>query len=156
MLRSAIIERQQGMLLHIGIADDFPVLTVPSLYRRSITTVLLVLCIPFLLMLLTVAAIGQPRAPGVRAGFLWFVWHGCLLFCIIKAPEGSLLRGSFSCSYNITYHNGDFTRFWTSTPCATTKAPDYSRAPAHFSCSYNNIFHKRDFTRFWTSHLPEQ
>lgn len=48
------------MLLHIGIADDFPVLTVPSLYRRSITTVLLVLLVPFLLVLLAVPTVCQP------------------------------------------------------------------------------------------------
>ena len=88
-------ELAEGMFLHIGIADDLPVLSVPTFCHRPLATVLLVLCIPFLLMLLTVAAIDQPRAPGIRTGFLWFVWHGCLLSGITKAPEGSLLRGLF-------------------------------------------------------------
>lgn len=88
-------ELTEGMLLHIGIADDFPVLSVPALCRRTITTVLLILCVSFLLVLLAVPAVSQPRAPGIRAGFLRFVWHGCLLSGITKAPKGLLLPRLF-------------------------------------------------------------
>ena len=46
----------EGMLLHIGIADDLPVPSVSPLCRSAITTILFILRVPFLLMLLSVPA----------------------------------------------------------------------------------------------------
>ena len=58
---------------------NLPVLSVPTLRRFVVTSILFILCVPFLLVLLTVPAFCQPRAPRIRTGFLWFAWHGCLL-----------------------------------------------------------------------------
>lgn len=76
LLEAELTER---MLFDVSGTDNLPVLSVPTLRRFVVTSILFILCVPFLLVLLTVPAFCQPRAPRLRTGFLWFAWHGCLL-----------------------------------------------------------------------------
>ena len=82
----------EGMAFDVGITDDLPVLSVPALCGLTVTTVLFITRVHFLLVLLAVPTVCQARAPWVRTRFLWFVWHNCLLFCITKAPVDYSIR----------------------------------------------------------------
>lgn len=95
-------ELTEGMALDVSVADDLPVLPVPALRGLTVTPILFISCVHLLLVFLTVPTVSQAGTTWIRTWFLWFAWHVCLLSGITKAPEG-FLRGSFSCSYNITF-----------------------------------------------------